>query len=44
MKTSSATSEPAEPLDIYAAYRVEYKRLMLRISIALSKSVRFSGR
>lgn len=43
MKTLNGASEP-EPLDIYAAYRVEYSRLMLRISIALSKSVRFSGR
>lgn len=43
MKTLNATGGP-EPIDVYAAYRVEYRRLMLRISIALSKSIRFSGR
>lgn len=43
MITLNGTEEP-EPLDMYTVYRVEYQRLMLRISIALSKSILFSGR
>ena len=43
MKTLTGASDP-EPIDMYAAYRVEYTRLMLSIAIALSKSIRFSGR